>query len=137
MFRQNDSPLPATFFTITFDQLDIITVHEAALELTQQLIRRFEQAGWSKESAFVEERMEIRLKEKYWLADGQKTVMIRLMLLAIVETLEQFDFRIYASLRAVSSGSGEPDALICYKQSNVADHSAVRKDPGGPDLVDV
>lgn len=138
MFRKHDTLLSTTdFFTISFDGLDEVTVHEAPPELTQQLIQRFKQAGWSKESAFVEERMEIRLKETYWAAKGQDNVVVRLMLLAIVETLEQFDFRIYASLRAIDSAGGEPDSLICCRKAMTPDDSAVRDDVDGPGLVDV
>jgi len=105
----------ADFFTISFDQMHIVTVHEGPFELSQKLTQRFNQGGWSSECAFIEERMEIRLKDLYWLANGEKTVEVRLMLLSIMETLEESGFRVYVSLRAVNCGGGEPDSLVCYR----------------------
>lgn len=141
MFRKHDTLLSATdFFTISFDGLNVVTVHEGPPGLTQQLIERFKQAGWSASSVFIEERLEIHLKKTYWLVGGQDNVVIRLMLLTIVETLEQFDFRIYASLRAAditSSAYGEPDSLVCCRKAMTPDDTVVHQDADAPALVDV
>lgn len=137
VFRKHDKPMPPMdFFTISFDQMHTVTVHEGRSELCRQLIQRFKQAGWSKESAFVEDRMEIRLKELYWLANGEKTVEVRLMLLAIMEILEQYGFRTYASLRTVDRGGGEPDSLICCRTRDGEQDDSAR-DAAGAGLVDL
>lgn len=133
VFRKHDAPMPPTdFFTISLDQMDVISMHGAPPELSQQLIQRFKQASWSKENVFIEDRIEIRLKEMYWFVNGEKTVEVRMMLLAIVETLEQFGFRIYASMRAVNRESGQPDSLICCKRrEEERDHLARNVEDAG------
>ncbi|KAK5953396.1 hypothetical protein OHC33_005340 [Knufia fluminis] len=129
VFRKHDETMPPIrFFTISFDQMDRITVHDAPAGVSQQLIHCFKVAGWSKESAYVEDKMEIRLKKSYLLADGEKAVEVRLMLLAIVETLEQSGYRIYASLKVVNAESGVPDSLVCCRTKIAEDAGTVGGD---------
>jgi len=137
VFRRHHEPMPSTeFFTITLDQMNIITMLESPPELSSQLIQRLKQANWSKETVFVDDRIEIRLKEQYGFANGEKTVEARMILLAIVETLEQFGFKIYASIRAVGKDSCEADSLICFKTRDEEQHH-VAHDVEDAGLVDL
>lgn len=58
--------------------------------------------------------MEIRMKKTYWTPEGEDTVRIRLMMLAVVETLEEFGFRVYASVQAGTEG----DLLVCCRRQD-------------------
>lgn len=113
LLRRTHQPTsPASWLSISFDQYDIVTVHDGPLELRQLLIARFSAQEWSIESTYIEDRMEIRLKKQYWMSNGEDTVRARLMLLEIVEALDLFGFRIYASLKLTS----ENDSLFCVKE---------------------
>jgi len=83
--------------------------------------------------------MQIRVKDIGWTAQGQNTVRVRLMLLAVVETLEEFGFGIYATLRTANrAGKGlEADMLICSRrQDGVAGGPvSAAADPEVPELV--
>lgn len=75
---------------------------------------RFQAQDWSAETAYVEDRIEIRLKKAYWMAQGEDTVKVRLMLLEIAEVLDLSGFRIYASARLCNSN----DILFCMKENH-------------------
>lgn len=109
--RADTKPPPCDWFSISFEQFNILTIHDGPHDLCQSLISTFAQNKWSKESAFLDERLELRLKKNYWFPSGEETVRARLMLLTIFETLSSFRFKVYASIRLTSNC----DVLVCNR----------------------
>lgn len=104
--------MPTSWFSISFDQGHVLTVHNGPSELSQCLMARFNAQNWAAESAYIEDRVEIRMKKPYWMPNGTDTIKTRLMLLEIAEVLDRFEHRVYASLRLGSTN----DTLFCMKE---------------------
>jgi hypothetical protein len=105
--------MPTSWFSISFDQSHVLTVHGGPDDFRQCLITRFNAQDWAAESAYVEDRVEIRLKKPYWMPNGTDTIKARLMLLEVAEVLDLFEHKIYASLRLGNSN----DTLFCVRES--------------------
>lgn len=104
--------------TISFDLLNTLTMFGAPTELFSQMNNTFLARGWANEGATFENRHEIRTKNHVWMAEGEQTVIARLMLLTVAEVLDQFGFRIYATMKLASAC----DVLVCQRERhNVVD----------------
>lgn len=122
IFRKTTHPRPLhDWFSISFDQWHTLTVQDGPADICKQLAQRFSSNGWTKESTFLNDRMEIRLNEMYWVSRKENCVQVRLILLTIIETLEESGFSLYASLTAANrAGAGaESDMLVCARKRNL------------------
>lgn len=104
---------------MAFDLNHVLTMFNTPPELFSQMNSAFLAKGWAAEGALFENRYEIRSKHPVqWMADGEQTVVARLMLLTVAEILDQFGFRIYATVKLASSC----DVLVCQRErQNVVD----------------
>lgn len=119
LFRRAERLLPpCDWMTIAFDLVNHLTLFGAPPELFSQMNNTFIARGWATEGAMFENRHEIRTSSHVWMGEGEVTVVARLMLLTLAEVLDQFGFRVYATVKLASAC----DVLICQRErQNVID----------------
>jgi len=123
IFRKQETPPPESeWIAISFNQSNRLRLIGANAQLIGAFrtmlkgTRLLQGEGWKDKSRNT---WEFKIQGAPWMASGEERMVARLLLLKMVETLERYGWRLYASVdqnEAYVGQSGKTDSWFCVRK---------------------
>ncbi|KUI56690.1 hypothetical protein VP1G_04031 [Cytospora mali] len=122
VFRyQNPPPPPCDWLSISFDWTNKMKIVDApSPELTDALVAEFTATHKLKSHELESDRLKLKFHGQPWQAPFEETVQLRMLVLKLLETLERFEYSLYASIDQVNGAEAESDVLVVTRQKGWA-----------------
>jgi predicted RNA-binding protein YlqC (UPF0109 family) len=131
VFRKQQHPPPQSeWISISFNQSDRLRLIGADGELIAAFrtmlkgMQKLQNEGWKDQ---ILNTWEFKIRGTPWWASGEETMVTRMMILNMLETLERYGWSLYASIDQNQAGedSSETDSWFCTREKGWVPGSSV------------